>query len=191
MTVIRVVGFDPSLTHWGIATGGLDLITGDFTLDEIKVIEPKALNTKQVRVNSSDLHRAGELAQDVFTYARAAKVVFAEVPVGSQSARAMCSYGICVGILASLRVDGINVIEVTATEVKKALSGISSASKEQMTKVAVGIYPAASWPRHTRNGKGFRKGDITSSAEHIADAIGAIYAGVRTPVFQTYLRLHS
>ena len=178
---IPVVGFDPSLRNWGIAEGSLDLSTG--ILDDLflSLIQPDDLSGKQIRNNSNDLHIAEQLSGPVLKAAQKAKIIFVEVPVGSQSARAMASYGICVGILGAVRATGIPLIEVTPTEVKVAFTGNKLATKEQMIKQAVSFYPQANFPMRGKR--------ITSKAEHVSDAIASIHAGVRTPTFQNLLRL--
>lgn len=186
---IPVVGFDPSMRHWGIAEGTLDLDTGFLEDLHLSLIEPKGKTHKQVRTNSIDMTIAQELYEKALPAALKAKAIFVEVPVGSQSASAMKGYGMCVGVIGSMRANNIQLIEVTANEVKLALSGNKNASKEQMIKAGLAQYPGANWPRHSQRGKGFAKGDIQNSAEHVADAIGAIHAGVNTPVFQNMLRL--
>lgn len=187
--IIPVVGLDPSLDHWGITEASLDLETGFLEPVNLQVIEPVRLNTKQVRVNSADLHRAEQLAQPVIEACKVAKIVFVECPVGSQSARAMASYGICVGILGAVRAMGTPLIEVTAYAVKAAMTGNRNATKQQMIDAAVTLYPGANWPLYTQGGKGFTKGEIHSKAEHVADGFGAIHAGVQTPEFKNLLRL--
>ena len=94
-----------------------------------------------------------------------------------------------MGILGSIRAEGIPLIEVTASEVKKAATGNKNATKQQMIDWAVDLYPEANWPVHRQNGKNFNKGDIVDKAEHVADGLGAIHAGVMTPVFQNLMRL--
>jgi Holliday junction resolvasome RuvABC endonuclease subunit len=179
---IPVVGFDPSLTNWGIAAGELDLTTGYLDTPSLTLVEPDKINHKQVRQNSEDLFVANQLATKALAAARAAKVVFVEVPVGSQSARAMASYGVCVGILGAIRAEGIPLIEVTASEVKIAFTGDKNASKKQMIDKAINLYPDANFPR--------QRGKIVGKAEHVADAIAAIHAGVNTPMFQNLMRLY-
>ncbi len=186
---IRVAGFDPSLTHWGITEANLTLPNGYLDPVNLEVIEPEELQGKQVRNNSNDLHRSEQLAKLAIEAAHRCKVVFVEVPVGSQSARSMASYGVCVGILGAIRALGIPLIEVTAFEVKKALTGSKNATKQQMIDAAVHLYPEANWPVYDRSGKGFQKGEIHSKAEHVADGFGAIHAGVLTPAFQNLMRL--
>lgn len=179
---ITVVGFDPSLTNWGIAEAILNLTTGVLGTPVLTTVSPEEITTKSVRTNSRDLHRAEQLATAALKAARAAKVIFVEVPVGSQSARAMASYGICLGVLAAIRAEGLPLIEVTPTEVKVAMTGNKNATKQQMIDAAMSEYPHAHFPTH--NGK-----LSMSKAEHVADAIGAIHAGAATPMFQNLLRI--
>lgn len=178
-----MVGFDPSLTHWGIAKAELDLATGFLYDPVLEVLEPEKLTHKQVRQNSKDLDVAKQLAIAAFAAAEGAKAIFVEVPVGSQSARAMASYGICVGILGSMLADDIHLIEVTALEVKKAFTGKKEATKQQMIDQALLLYPKANFPMW--------RGKVTNAAEHVADALGAIHAGVNTPLFQQLMRLYA
>jgi len=187
--IVNVAGFDPSLTHWGIAEATLDLSGGYLNGLDLTVVEPEKLKNKQVRQNSVDLFVSEQLAAKALAVARKSKVVFVECPVGSQSARAMASYGICMGILGVIRSEGIPLIEVTAFEVKKAATGNKNATKQQMIDWGVDLYPEANWPLYEQSGKGFTKGDIHSKAEHAADALAAIHAGVLTPTFQNLMRL--
>lgn len=178
---IPVLGMDPSLTAWGLASAELDLETGVLSTPSLVLESPKDQSGKQVRVNSKDLYRAEKLAKVVWAECEKARAIFVEVPVGSQSARAMASYGICVGILGSIRAKGIQIIEVTAFEVKEALTGNRNASKTDMIKAAVELYPEANFPMF--------KGNPAQKSEHLADAIGAIHAGVKTPVFQNTMHM--
>lgn len=180
---IPVVGFDPSLRNWGIAQSLLDLETGFLDTPHLTLVCPKDLEGKQVRQNSSDLYLANQLAEVVLPAAMTAKVIFVEVPVGSQSARAMVSYGVCVGILGAVRAAGIPLIEVTPSEVKKVFTGDKLATKEQMIAKAVDLYPEANFPKH--------RNVVSGKAEHVADAIAAIHAGVHTQMFQNLMRLFS
>lgn len=178
---IDVLGMDPALLNWGLAEASLDLKTGVLSTPHLTLIQPDEIKSKQVRQNSKDLHRSEQLASAAIAAARKAKVVFVEVPVGSQSARAMASYGICVGICGAIRSLGVPLIEVTATESKKIFTGDPNAPKRRMIEAAFDFYPDANFPRH--------QGKIPDKAEHLADAIAAIHSGVRTPMFQNLLRL--
>ena len=180
--LIPVLGMDPSMSNWGLAAADLCLTSGCLETPRLTLVKPKVQSGKQVRQNSKDLQRAEDLATTVAIEARKAKVVFVECPVGSQSARAMASYGMCVGILGSLRAEGVQLIEVTPSEVKVALSGDAHATKQAMIDTAVAEYPEANWPMHRGSISGAR-------AEHLADAIGAIHAGVHTPVFKNLMNI--
>lgn len=170
MSTIRVVGFDPSLRHWGLATGYYDLKAKKLTLDHVHVLEPTITKSKQVRANSKDLSAAEQLAKNVFSVVGGAQAVFVEVPHGSQSARAMASFGICIGILGSLRAKGIQFYELSESEVKLATTGKKTSSKKEMIDWVTSRHPEANWSPHAR-------------VEHQADAAAAIYAGLQHPQF--------
>lgn len=179
--LIQVAGFDPSLTNWGIAEGQLDLDTGYLENVRLEIVSTEKGKAKQVRTNSDDLQRCEELARKALEVGRRCKAIFVEVPVGSQNASGMKAYGVVCGILGTLRAEGIQIIEVTPTEVKKTFTGNKNATKEQMIAQAVQLYPDANFPMH--------RGQIASKAEHVADALAAIHAGVSTPIFQNLLRI--
>lgn len=185
--LLQVVGFDPSLRNWGIAKGLLRLnATFDIQIQEVDVITPHLPTTKQVRQNSLDLESARQLAEEAYQTALHAHAVFVEVPVGSQSARAMASYGICVGVLGALCAQGIPFFEVSPLEVKLASVGKKTASKQEMIRWALGQHPEANWPLYKNKGE---HKVSEAKAEHMADAIAAIYAGVRSIPFQQMLTM--
>lgn len=179
---IPVAGFDPSLANWGIAEGELDLSTGYLTGLVLETVSTEKGKNKQIRTNSDDLQRAEDLARRVIEIGRRSKVIFVEVPVGSQSANGMKAYGVVVGILGALRALDIQIIEVTALEVKKVFTGNKNATKKEMIAQAVLLYPEANFPMY--------RGEVAEKAEHVADAIASIHAGVSTPVFKNLIRLY-
>lgn len=181
---LKLVGFDPSLRNWGLAIGSYNLESGQLRIDSIGVTCPVLSKGKQVRQNSLDLEAACWLYKQAIAAAQGAHAVFVEVPVGSQSARAMASYGICVGVLGALRANNTAFFEVTPTEVKLAGFGDKNATKRQMIDWACQTHPEANWPTYSKNGKTL----VTESlAEHQADAIAAIHAGVASNPFQQML----
>ena len=184
---IKVVGFDPSLRNWGIAQGTIyfDPLSR-LHIDHLNLINPDLPKGKQVRQNSIDLEAAKQLCAGALEAAKGAQAIFVEVPMGSQSARAMASYGICVGVLGALRATGIPFFEVTPTEVKLASTGSKTSSKRDMIKWAMNQHHEANWPMYKEHGQSIVS---EAKAEHMADAIGAIYAGVHTSDFQQYLPL--
>lgn len=174
MAILKVLGMDPSLRNWGMAAGVLDTDTGLLTIKHVNVIQPVVPEGKQVRQNSKDASAAQQIMAGVLRYLKEEPhLIFAEVPVGSQSARAMASYGICVGLLGAIRAMGIPFFEVTPNEVKMATVGIKTATKNQMIDFAMREQPNANWP--------MVRGKLSSAkAEHMADAYAAIVAGLQT-----------
>jgi Holliday junction resolvasome RuvABC endonuclease subunit len=182
--VLKVVGQDPSLRNWGIAIGSYDLDLQKLTIQNLSVTCAVLPTGKQTRQNSLDLESGFQLYKGAIAGAEGAHAVFVEVPVGSQSARAMASYGVCVGVLGALRANGIPFFEMTPTEVKLAGPGIKTASKNQMINWAMEKHPEANWPMYKDNGV---MKVSEAKAEHMADAIGAIYAGLSSNTFQQML----
>lgn len=172
---VNILGIDPALRNFGIAVGQYDTETKDFDVQKLVLISSESDHLKKVRKNSEDLERARQLVHGTEKIIKEEKSIYAfvEIPHGSQSARAMASYGICIGILASL---SIPIIQVTATENKVAATGHKTASKEEMIKWAMKKFPNAPWL--TRKFKG--KVLPIEKNEHLADACGAINAGIKT-----------
>lgn len=182
--LIKVVGQDPSLRNWGVSIGIYDTDTRKLTLESVSVINPVLPTGKQVRQNSLDMESAKQLFAGAVKACFGAHAIFVEAPVGSQSARAMASYGICMGILGSLRASGTQIFEVTPSEVKLASAGSKTATKQDMISWAMGKHPEANWPVFRKQGV-----DLVSAgkAEHMADATAAIYAGLACNSFQQIL----
>jgi len=164
--------------------GTLNLETKKLTVDYVDLTNPVLPTGKQVRQNSSDLESALQLYKGASEAAIGAHAVFVEVPVGSQSARAMASYGICVGVLGALRANGIPFFEVTPTEVKLATVGTKTATKQEMINWAMAAHPEANWPMYKQKGETMVS---EAKAEHMADAIASIYAGLSCNSFQQML----
>lgn len=183
--IIRVVGFDPSLRNWGVAKGTLEL--GDkpeLTIHTLDVIQPIQTTGKQVRQNSLDLEAAEQLAKQAMAHAEGAQAIFVEVPVGSQSSRSSLGCGLCIGVLGALRATGIPFYEVTPNEVKMISAGKKTATKLEMIKWAMECHPEAPWPMKTEKGV---ISVVAGSAEHMADALAAIYAGIDSKSFKQML----
>lgn len=176
---MRVAGIDPSLSNFGLAKGSLDIQRASFHLEDLLLVESKAdkANAKTVRKNSDDLNRAKQLYCGMQEFIEDVDFVFVEVPVGSQSARSMASYGVCIGVLASVSKP---LIQVTPTEVKLAAVGSKTASKAEMIEWATAAYPSADWITMKRSGQQV----VTNKNEHLADAVAAIHAGMQTDQFK-------
>lgn len=180
---------DPSFRNWGLAEGSLDLESGELNSLKLSLVEtgdePKG---KQVRQNSWDIEAAEHLMKNVYPLAQQAKVIFVEVPHGSQSASAMKGYGVCIGLLGAIRSFGIPIVEVTEAESKKVFTGKRTATKTEMINKAMEYYPEANWPMYKHKGQMLVS---ATNAEHMADAIAAIHSGVQTPLFQQLMRLYA
>jgi Holliday junction resolvasome RuvABC endonuclease subunit len=189
---IPVISIDPSLTNVGLVRAMVDLDTSKITIEKIRLVETEKTKIKVVRRNSDDVRRATESLKAIYQemgclgpaeHQRPAVVAFAEVPVGSQSSRAMCSYGICCALLAAVACKA-HLIQVQPTEVKMAAVGTKTASKEEMIEWASGLYPDLDWKRYEKASKNHAVGEVHADMEHVADAIAAIHAGVLTDEFQ-------
>jgi Holliday junction resolvasome RuvABC endonuclease subunit len=183
---IKLVGMDPSLRNWGLAVAEYDLTSQKLEVQSVHVIQPVLSTNKQVRQNSLDLDSANQLYQGATIYLSQAHAVFVEIPIGSQSARAMASYGICVGVLGSMRANNIPFFELTPTEIKLAGPGKKTATKQEMINWAKTKHPEANWPTYKRNG--IQKVS-EAKAEHMADAVAAIHAGISCKEFQQLLSM--
>jgi Holliday junction resolvasome RuvABC endonuclease subunit len=184
---IKVLGFDPSLRNWGVAVGYVDSVTHSLRLEFVDVIQPVLPTGKQVRQNSKDIESAYQLAKGAASYLDGVGAIFAEVPVGSQSARAMASYGICVGVLGAIRTK-LPIYEITPNEVKLSTVGKKTATKKEMIDYITSMYPDANWPRYKKNGV---ISISEAKAEHMADAVAAIIAGTQLQEFKQALALRA
>lgn len=172
---------DPSMSNWGISVATYNEQEG-LIIRAVDVIHPTKLKGK-MRQNRKDIEQATQLIQGIGPYLDDVDIVIAEVPVGSQSSRAMVNYAMCVSIIAMINqyIDR-PVIEVSPSDVKKVV-GNPNATKEDMVDWAIDMHPEALWPTYTRDKK---KLISYAKSEHIADSIAALYAGSFTEQFYTY-----
>lgn len=175
---LAVVGIDPALSNMGFAHAIIDTETNEITVQKLVLAETAAdkKSAKVVRKNSDDLTRARILFEALQNETKGKTFAFVEVPVGSQSARAMASYGICIGVLASCK---IPMIQLTPTEVKMASVGIKTASKQEMIEWAMSKHPNVNWLMRSLKGAKVPMNDN----EHLADAVATIYAGIESDQF--------
>lgn len=175
---IKVLGLDAAFANVGMALATVSLdayVTIDIDSLDLIVTKAEKSTKKVVRKNSDDLRRAKESATAIRRAIEENKValVMVEVPSGAQSARAAWSLGIVVGLLGSLQVP---VIELSPREVK-LVTGDRLAEKEDMIAWAEAKHPKANWPRK-------RDGSlIVTQAEHMADAVATLHAGILTEEF--------
>ncbi len=181
MGIVTVMGIDPSLRNTGIATAFVDTEQNRI----VRIIGLSLARTqpgpKGQRKSSAD-YEAALVVRSVISkriHEFDPKVVFAEIPSGSQSARGTMSAGISIGIMACTQPQPIGV---TPQQVKLQSIGIRTATKGEMIEWAVATYPDAPWQR-TSNGR------IMNANEHLADAVGVIHAGFVTPEWEVIKNL--
>jgi Holliday junction resolvasome RuvABC endonuclease subunit len=181
---VKLVGIDPSLSNLGVARMVYDTERNELAVETLTLTQTERRVNKVVRQNSDDLRRATELYGAMVLATTDRALAFAEIPSGAQHARAAYSFGMVIGLLASIR---IPLIQVQPQEVKLAAVGTKTASKEEMIEWAVESYPDAPWIR--KQVKGALK--VVDKNEHIADAVAAVHAGVRTDEFKRMLSMLS
>lgn len=174
---LNVVGIDISMSNLGAAIGVYDTDTDQLTITQVGTFCPTVSKSKQIRQNSKDLEQSQQLFSALQKVTSTAHLICAEVPHGSQTARAMASYGICVGVLGALRCTSPTFIEVSASEVK-TIVGKKDATKKEVIAWVQQHHPEA--PLET-----FKGAINLSKAEHQADAIVAIHAAMKTDVFKS------
>jgi len=183
---ITVVGMDPSLNNWGLAKATYNVFSGDLHVHSIGLIQPEVTKKKTVRNNSKDLSRAVTHFSKISEYCKDATAVFVEVPYGSQTARAMASYGICIGVLGAFKAAGHPIFELTPMEVKLHFTGDKNAKKSQMIETATTQWPNLPWPTQTKKGV---TSFVGSKVEHIADAVGTLQTGLTIDQFTSLITI--
>jgi len=186
MAILNIGGFDPSMKNFGLVKAKLDMDEGYLSDLELSLVQTSVdtKNKKVLRKNVQDFERAQKLFKETSAFFEGLDVICVELPVGSQSAAAMKSYGVCIALTAALN---IPIIYVTATEVKLAGHGTKNATKQQMIDWVVNEYPELPWLRYKKHGVMV----LNSANEHLADAIAALHAGVQTDQFEIYKRLYT
>ena len=184
---IAVIGVDPALRNMGFAHGIYDTETGEVEITNLVLAQTEATDKKTAKVlrkNSDDLARATILFEAMQNETKNSVFAFIEVPVGSQSSRAMASYGICVGVIASCP---IPYFQLTPSEVKLIATGSKNASKEEMIVWATEKYPKANWLKRKLKGEMV----LMNDNEHLADAVATIHAGINGSEFKQAIAMFS
>lgn len=171
-----VIGMDPSMSNWGYALCDLNLDTLTYQVLELETVRTEKIGVKSVRVSSDDLRRARTLSAALKRWAAHAKIAFVEVPHGAQSARGMVSNAMVIGLLASLE---IPIVELRESDLKLATLGRKTGTKREAIEWGLANHPEAPWPR--------TRGRVPDSAEHVADAVAAVQAGIVSAEFANVL----
>lgn len=179
MSKIKVVGFDPSTTNWGMAFGEVDLDTLDLRITDLKLVKTAPETSKGVRKDSDDLRRAHALHGAMIEAIAGAALVASEIPFIDSKGYASSNYnsGLVVGVLAS---SPKPVIQVFPQEVKAIITGSRHAAKEEIIQWATETWPSAPWRTYTRKGVPI----LTKDNEHLADACASLYAALRSDQFK-------
>lgn len=171
--MIKVAGIDPSLRNTGIAIATIDLDTNTIhKVEDLRLIRTEPSKVKTQRKSSADYEAASNISEAIRLAMQEhdIRIVFGEIPSGTQSARASFALGITLGIMASMKP---KPIEVTPNQTKVHSIGIRTATKSEMIEWAVKTYPDAPWMR--------RGTKLLNANEHLADAVGVIHAGLVSP----------
>jgi DNA repair ATPase RecN len=179
MAIVKIAGLDPSLTHFGMVKGNLDLDTNLFEITELKLQKTEPSKIKSQRKNCDDIDRIRLLYTSMHDFIKDVDVVVAELPVGSQSARSMVSYAVSLSMLATV---STVFVPVTPIEVKMATVGSKTATKKEMIEWATTKYPNANWLTQKRLGVI----ELINDNEHLADATATIEAFKQTNEYKQF-----
>lgn len=172
--VMLVSACDPGLKNTGLVRLKLINVSGPkFEVQTMRLVQTEKQTTKSVRQNSDDLRRMQETHKAFLEVVTGTRLLFAEVPTGAQSARAMFAFGSATMLIAT---SPAPIIQVQPFETKLATVGTKTASKEEMIEWATEVYPDAPWIRHA--------GKVTLKNEHLADALAIAHAGIKTDQFK-------
>lgn len=177
---IKIAGLDASMSNWGICIGTVDLDEGYLVIDSVHLVKPLKLKSdKKTRQNIKDVLLSQHLYTENIRLLQDIDIICAELPVGSQSARASAGYGICMGIIGALNATLPEIIIVTPQAVKKVV-GKKDATKLEVIDWVLDHHPEVNFPTYKQNGVEYIS---ATQAEHMADATVAIYAASLHPTF--------
>lgn len=176
---LKIVSLDISMSNLGAAVAEFDTDSNQLKILQCETFNPEISKSKQVRQNSKDVDRGYQLFKALYHVTKMADIVVVELPVGSQSARAMASYGQCTALIGALKMFCPTVIEVLPSEVK-SIVGKKDASKKEVIAWVQTKHPEAPLSAY--------KNQINlTKAEHQADAIVAVHAAMKTDMFKHFL----
>lgn len=176
---LKIVGMDPSLRNWGMSKTLYDPETGSLEILEFDLIQPELPKAKSVKQGEKDILSAQQLFARAYHFTQDADFICVEVPVGSQSARAMVSYATCTAVLGALLATGREIVAVSPQDVKKVI-GNPQATKHEVIEWVTFRHPLAPYPMFKKNGQVLIS---EAKAEHLCDSVVAIYAGMHKKRF--------
>jgi Holliday junction resolvasome RuvABC endonuclease subunit len=182
---MKVIGFDPSTSNFGMAQCALDVDTLEVTIENLILTKTESEKLKGVNKQSDDIRRAREIRAGMIAACEGYAIAISEIPFFSPAAYPAANFGagLTVGVLASCP---IPLIQVSPRDVKIAAVGHHQACKEEMMEWAFARYPNANWRTYKRAGKVIP----TQDNEHLADAVATVLAGIKTQQFQQVLAMY-
>lgn len=169
----NIIGFDPSLRNWGYCVATYDSFKRTLEFTDGGVIHSQSSHHE--RKNLDDFQSATQLYHGLqeLVNKHQPDYFIAELPVGSQSSRAMVSYATCISLCAVLAHGDGNkttpLLSVTPQTIKKEVSGTNEASKQEVIN----------WVRENyRDAYQWVDQYPKSKQEHICDAIVAVHCAV-------------
>lgn len=173
---INILGLDPSFRNWGLSKAMYDTDS-----QKLSVLYGEVLTSKHnlyEKQNQKDLYSACLLTEKLKQHwTNDIDLVCIELPHGSQSARAMVSYGVVLGILSQF-IPNTHCIFVSANNVKKTV-GCRDTTKKEIIQWVTDKHQEFTLPK------------ALNKAEHIADSIVAIHAVLSSKQFEEYLNENS
>jgi len=163
----------------GFSTMGLSLMeltpTGEKVLGVRTLVTKKSAKKTGVRASDDNIRRARELAAELRR--RLDKYDIKALCMESQSwprnASASAKIGISWGIVAAVAESkDLPILQASPQAIKKALVGVSNASKDEVIAAIKKRFPEIKWP------------NAKSIHEHIADATGAVVACMDSEVIK-------
>lgn len=182
---IKIVGFDPSMSNWGICKATLDVSTMEWAVDDLLLIETESESKKGVIKQSDDLRRARIVKEGMIEACEDASFAISEIPFCNPAGYSAANFnsGLVTGVLAACP---IPLIQVFPAEVKQKATGIRSASKGEMIEWAMNRFPNAPWRMRKLKGKEVP----TAANEHLADAVASINAGLDSQQLKQALAIY-
>lgn len=186
--IVNVVGLDPAFSNIGLCLGRVDCtdLKNPRVIEmlDLGLIHTASIKSKKIRKNADDLRRARLGVHGIRQYLNdwaavhgPIRAVLAEIPLGSQSARASWALGIAIGVIASI---DLPLVELTPREVKAA-TGNKFNDKPEIIEWAMRKHPTLPWAMRKLHGVQVQ---IAGQNEHTADACAAIHAGIIHPAFR-------
>jgi len=186
---IAVLGLDPGLRRTGYAVARVDASKRVITeVLEFGTLCTERQTEKAIRKTSDDLRRAEfhAVALQEIVRKNEIQIVSMEMSTTTPYTYPTFSFGVMLGIAASL---GSPIIQVLPYELKKAVTGDSQGTKRAIVAWAMKITASSdlTWPTSSRSNKlglKYEGRPVSAAAEHPADALAAIEAGLQTDQFR-------